>query len=283
MESNLQTTTTQSIQKKGLEETQLRIFSSLYETSNLSKTNRDIVIASSKINTDNTFRGVVAKIHVLYSVTIPDKNSWALIDLCESFYYENYKNVNLSEFELAFILNLTNKLNADTVECFNLFDVKFMTKILNLYLNTRKLAMLELFKAEIIGSEQDIKNSTITDSEREKMDKELLLEIHHDKIAYRIAKECFIADEFVLTSVNSKYLLLEKIGIINLTLQQKIDRFNSCALTVKKQVKQKKLKEKVGVQAIENYLSEYFDIVHKNEVVYECRRVEIIKYFNKDL
>lgn len=218
----------------------------------------------------------------MYSVTIPDKSAWALIDLCESFYYDNYKHVNLSEFELAFILNLTNKLNADTVECFNLFDVKFMTKILNLYLNTRKLAMLELFKAEIVGSEQDIKNSTITDSEREKMDKELLLEIHHDKIAYRIAKECFIADEFILTSVTLKYLLLEKLGIINLTLQQKIDRFNACALTVKKQVKQKKSKEKVGVQAIENYLSEYFDIVHKNEVVYECRRVEIIKYFNKD-
>lgn len=255
----------------------MRIFSSLYETSNLSKTSRDIVIASSKINTDHTFRGVVAKIHVLYSVTIPDKSAWALIDLCESVYYENYKNVNLSEFELAFILNLTNNLNADTVECYNLFDVKFMTKILNLYLNTRKLAMLELFKAEIV---EDIKNSTITDSEREKMDKELLLEIHHDKIAYRIAKECFIADEFILTSVNSKYLLLEKIGIINLTLQQKIDRFNKCALTVKKQVKQKKSKEKVGAQAIENYLSEYFDIVHKNEVVYESRRVEIIKYFN---
>lgn len=219
----------------------------------------------------------------MYSVTIPDKSAWALIDLCESVYYDNYKHVNLSEFELAFILNLTNNLNADTVECYNLFDVKFMTKVLNLYLNTRKLAMLELFKAEIVGSEQDIKKSSITDSEREKMDKELLLEIHHDKIAYRIAKECFIADEFILTSVNSKYLLLEKIGIINLTLQQKIDRFNTCALTVKRQVKQKKSKEKVGAQAIESYLSEYFDIVHKNEVVYESRRVEIIKYFNKPI
>ena len=32
-------------------------------------------------------------------------------------------------------------------------------------------------------------------------------------------------------------------------MQQEIDRFNACALTVKKQVKQKKSKEKVGAQA----------------------------------
>lgn len=249
----------------------------LFKANKLSKTDRSIVSANEQVPRDGeTFRQVFGRVHLLYSITIPQPVklqdgtlAYPMREICENLYVSRYSDINLAELYLAFELNLIGELGSKEIISYNEFNPKFMTAILNAFREKRKLSMLELFKNEIIG--ESLEESSIS---IEKLEKELLFSIMQDKIAYKICVECQMQHDFVVENVKYKFELCEKLGLIKYTIAEKKDIIQKQEVVIKKRNSRKREKLDSSVRDIE-------DITLRSEAIYNSRVYCLIEFFKK--
>lgn len=248
-----------------------------FKGSKLSKTDRSIVSANEQeVTSGETFRQVFGRVHLLYSITIPQPiklqngdSAYPMRDMCENLYISRYSDINLSELYLAFELNLIGELGNKEIVSYNEFNPKFMSSVLNAFRERRKLAMIELFKNEIIGEST---NESMID--REKFEKDLLFNIMQDKIAYKICVDFQMQHDFIIENVKYKFELCEKLGLINYSISEKKDIIQKQEVLIKKRNSRARGRLDVSVRYIE-------DLTLRAEAIYNSRVYCLIEFFKK--
>lgn len=195
--------------------------------------------------------------------SIKELPSEAIFQLCERTYLEKYKRINLVEFREAFILNLLGEYERDKViQHFQIFDLTFMTSVLNAYLKRKSKAMVELVKVELV---EDYK---MQDEEIKAMDQKILSFILKDIEAFNLLKSETTGNssEQQIESASYKFKLIEKKLGVEVPKEKRFEIWEASKAQIKKETSTKMKFDFMNRNLIAEYLESRFEKEKDGEI-----------------